>query len=206
MPPPAEEKKDSGLGLEWVYLNADVGGSYVDMASINASHLALQKTAAAGPTFGAAAGIRLFFFSLGVRARDMDLSSLGNLWLLDAEAAFHIRIWHIDPYFGVRGGYSFVGSLNSASFQGATGGSNSSVTVHGFKLGPMVGLDYYFIKYISVGVDADLQFLFLQRPAAKLPPGVNASQLPPTEQILYQESGSSAGYAVTIAPHLGIHF
>ena len=66
------------------------------------------------------AGVRLLFFTLGARARDLQLSGF-NLWELDGEAAFHIRIWRIDPYFGVRGGYAFVGSLGSGAVVGRLG-------------------------------------------------------------------------------------
>lgn len=200
------ESQDSGLGLEWVYLNADVGASYVDMESFSSSSFGLQKTHAAGPAFGVAAGVRLLFFTLGLRARDLLLTDIGSLWMLNAEAAFHTRIWRIDPYFGVRGGYDFVGSLNSNSVQVATGGSPSDVSVHGWNVGPMIGIDLYLAKWISIGADADAQFLFLQRPKPPLPAGVNESMLPPTAQTLYNQSGSSVGFGTDLTAHLGIHF
>lgn len=201
-----DDADDSGLGLEWVWFNLEIGGAYANMQSFSASTFALQKTESGGPVFGAAAGIRLLFFTLGVRARDLQLSSIGSLWQLDAEAAFHTRIWRIDPYFGVRGGYDFVGSLNSSTVQVAAGGSSSDVSVHGFNVGPMIGVDYYFEKWISLGVDADAQFLFLQRPPATLPQGVTVASLPAEQQALYKQSGSAVGISATGAAHLGIHF
>jgi hypothetical protein len=201
-----DESEDSGLGLEWVWLNAEAGGSFVDMQSLSSSNLGLQKTNAAGPAFGVGAGVRLLFFTLGVRARDLLLSNIGSLWMLNAEAAFHMRIWRIDPYFGLRGGYDFVGSLNSDTVQVATGNTPSDVAVHGFNVGPMVGIDLYLAKWLSVGGDLDAQFLFLQRPRLALPAGVNVSTLPPQAQIVYQNSGSSVGFGSTLAAHLGIHF
>ena len=62
---PAEESKDSGLGLEWVYLNGDIGAGFASMDSFSESTLGLQKTSSSGPAFGVAAGVRLLFFSLG---------------------------------------------------------------------------------------------------------------------------------------------
>lgn len=201
-----DDSEDSGLGLEWVYLNADVGASYVDMQSFSESNLGLVNTHSAGPAFGVAAGVRLLFFTVGVRARDLLLTNIGSLWMLNAEAAFHTRIWRIDPYFGVRGGYDFVGSLNSDSVQVATGGSPSDVSVHGWNVGPMIGIDLYLAKWLSVGADADAQFLFLQRPKPPLPSGVTVSMLPPTAQTLYNASGSSVGFGSNLTAHLGIHF
>src|SRR5579859_7211273 len=43
-PPAADESDDSGLGLEWVYLNAEAGASFVDMQSFSASSFGLTKT------------------------------------------------------------------------------------------------------------------------------------------------------------------
>jgi hypothetical protein len=185
-PPPSstyEEAEDSGLGLEWVWINADIGGAYVNMQSFSTSNLALNKTETGGPAFGVAAGVRL-----------------------SLEGALHTRIGHIDPYFGVRGGYNFVGSLSSDSVQVAGGSAPPDVSVHGFNIGPMVGIDVYLAKLISIGADIDAQFLFLQRPKPPLPPGVQLQTLPAQYQTLYNESGSSVGFGVTGAAHLGIHF
>jgi hypothetical protein len=208
--PPDDESKDSGLGLEWVWLDADAGYAYTDLASFNQSSLGLQKTASSGPVFGAGVGARLLFFTFGVRARDLILDNIGNLWEIGAEAAFHLRVWRIDPYFGVRGGYNFVGSLDQANVGSVTGSPSPSVSVHGFNVGPMIGIDYYFAHWISIGADVDAQFLFLQRPAIAVPAGLNVSSLPPSARaqanLLYNESGSSAGIQVSPTAHLGIHF
>jgi len=206
---PPEESQDSGLGLEWVWLNADAGYAYTDLASFSQSSLGLQKTASSGPVVGAGIGARLLFFTFGVRARDLILDNIGNLWEIGAEAAFHLRVWHIDPYFGVRGGYNFVGSLNKSTVSVAAGDNPSSVSVHGFDVGPMVGIDFYLAKYVSIGIDAELQFLFLERPKVPLPAGLpesDVTSLPEQEQQLYNESGNSAGFAFVPTAHLGIHF
>jgi hypothetical protein len=203
-----DESQDSGLGLEWVYLNADAGGAFTNLQSLNNSNLALQQTQSAGGAFGVGAGVRLLFFTVGARARDLLLSNF-SLWELDGEAAFHIRIWRIDPYFGVRGGYAFVGSLGSGAVSVASGSTAPDVSVHGFNVGPMFGLDVYLSSLVSLGVDANAEFLFLQRPPAPLPAGVtqaDVAMLPPQEQQLYTLSGSSVGFGGVLTAHLGIHF
>jgi hypothetical protein len=208
MPPSTDESQDSGLGLEWVYLNADAGFGYTNMQSLSASNLAIEKASSAGGAFGVGAGVRLLFFTLGARARDLQLSAF-NLWELDGEAAFHIRIWRIDPYLGLRGGYAFVGKLNSSSVDVATGGSSSDVAVHGVNVGPMFGIDVYVSSLVSIGADVNAEFLFLKRPPAPLPAGVTAADvamLPAQQQQLYQLSGSSVGFGVVGTAHLGLHF
>ncbi|HLK38190.1 MAG TPA: hypothetical protein VKU41_15615 [Polyangiaceae bacterium] len=208
-----DESQDSGLGLEWVWLNADIGASYVNMTSFSASSLGLVQTDGSGLTVGGGIGVRLLFVTLGVRFRNTQLSSLGSLWEIDAEAALHLRVWRIDPYFGVRGGYAFVGSLDSNAVGAAAGLQSPSVSVNGFDVGPMVGIDFYFSHLVSVGAEAGVEFLFLNRPKPALP---NLSQLPPDQQMmvqqmimsnpLYQQSGSSIGLGAGGTAHLGIHF
>src|SRR5579872_6234125 len=157
-PPPAppsnaqDESSDSGLGLEWVWLNADVGVSYVGLDSLNSSNFQVQNTKSVGPVFGVGAGVRLFFLTLGVRARDVPLSEL-NLWELNGEAAFHTRFDRFDPYIGVRGGYAFDGSLSSGTVQAVQGQPPPGVNVHGWDVGPILGCDYYFNHYFSLGID-----------------------------------------------------
>lgn len=206
----ADEAKDSGLGLEWVYLNADAGYGYASMSSFSQQTLGLKQTSSGGAALGFGGGIRLLFFSLGVRARDLKLSDIGDLWELNLEGAFHTRISHVDFYFGVRGGYNFVGTLNSSTANVATG-DNSSVSVHGFNVGPVVGIDYYFVKYVSIGIDLDSQFLFIQRPKLTIPGPAGAQltaqcQADPQCAQLYNESGNSVGFAFVPTAHFGIHF
>jgi hypothetical protein len=198
----ANDKQNGGATLEWVYLNADLGAAGVDLASLKSSRWDLQDTSSVGPAFGIAAGARLLFLSVGLRARDLQLATF-NMWEVDAEAAFHMKIWRIDPYFGVRGGYAFLGALSASALQTSTGSAASDVTVHGWNVGPMVGLDIYFSKLISVGVDANAEVLFLKRPPLPLQPGQTVA---PQYQGLYAESGSSIGAGLVGMAHLGVHF
>src|SRR5579859_3975588 len=116
------ELEDGGLGLEWVYLNADVGSAFMDLASLKASNWQLQDNSSSGPAFGFGAGVRLVFLSAGFRVRDLQLSSF-NLWETDLEAALHFRIWRFDLYLGARGGYAFLGSFSADSLRTSTGSS-----------------------------------------------------------------------------------
>jgi hypothetical protein len=199
-----DESKDSGLGLEWVWLTADVGAAYVGLDSLNSSKLELQTTKSSGPSFSVGAGVRLLFLTVGVRARDLLLSNL-SLWEVNGEVAFHTRIDHVDPYFGFRGGYAFDGSLGSGTVQ-EINGSSPSLSVHGWNVGPFLGCDYYFNHYLSVGLELNVEFLFLQRPpVVNLPPAFLA-QLTAEEKQAYQESGSSVGFGANGAAHIGLHF
>ncbi len=203
-----DESQDSGLGLEWVYLNADAGYGYANLASFSQSSLGLQNTEGSGFAWGVGAGVRLLFLSAGVRLRNELLDNPGSLWTLDLEAAFHMRVWRIDPYLGVRGGYDWVGSFSTGAVSNATMGAAPPVSINGFDVGPMFGIDIYFSSLVSVGAEVNAQFLFLNRPKPDLPPGgtMVVAMLPPAEQQLYNESGSSVGFGGTGTVHLGIHF
>lgn len=196
------ELEDGGLGLEWVYLNADIGSAYTDLVSLRASNWQLQDNSASGPAFGIGAGVRLIVFSAGLRVRDLQLSSF-NLWETNLEAALHCRIWRFDLQFGARGGYAFVGSFSADSLRTSTGSSVSAVTVHGWNVGPTAGLDYYISKLVSLGVDANAEVLFLKRPPIPLQPGQTVA---PQWASLYADSGSSVGAGFVGVAHLGIHF
>jgi hypothetical protein len=211
-----DESQDSGLGLEWVYLNADAGYGYANMTSFSQSSLGLQNSAGSGFAWGVGAGARLLFLSAGVRLRNELLDNPGSLWQIGLEAAFHMRIWRIDPYLGVRGGYDWLGSFSTSAVSSAAMGAQPSVDVHGFDVGPMLGLDIYFSSLVSVGVEGAAQFLFLQRPPVPLPPQFQGMQgqaalmqlqmTNPQVAQLYQESGSSVGFGGAATAHLGIHF
>jgi hypothetical protein len=196
------ELEDGGLGLEWVYLNADVGTAFTDLVSLKSSNWQLQDNSASGPAFGLGAGVRLVFLSAGFRVRDLQLSSF-SLWETDLEAALHFRIWRFDLYLGARGGYAFLGSMSADSLRTSTGSAASDVTVHGWNVGPSPGLDYYISKLVSVGIDTNAEVLFLKRPPLPLQPGQTVA---PQFEGLYADSGSSVGLGFVGVAHLGIHF
>jgi hypothetical protein len=146
--------------------------------------------------------VRLVFLSLGARVRDLQLSSY-NVWETDLEALFHFRIWRIDGYFGGRGGYAFLGSFSADALRASTGNTASNVNVHGWNVGPTAGLDFYFTKLLSLGVDANAEAMFLERPPLPLPAGQTVA---PQYESLYKESGSSVGAGFIAMAHLGVHF
>jgi len=201
-----DKKKDSGRGLEFLYLDAHGGFSYVDMASFSATTLGPIPTSSSGPAFGVGAGIRLFILTLGARATLSDLSSF-SLWQVDGEVGFHIPIGHFEPYFGLHGGYAFSGTLNPDALSSAAAGS-PNVAIHGGDAGLQLGMDYYFNHFISLGLEVSGNALFLHRPPAPLPAGVTAADvalLPAQEQQIYNNSGDSVGLGVIGSLHLGLH-
>jgi hypothetical protein len=196
------EIQTGGLPLEWVYLNADMGFSTSDLVSIRSSNWQLQDSSQTGPAFGIGAGVRLVFLSLGARVRDIAYPNF-NMWETDLEALFHFRVWRIDGYIGGRGGYAFLGQFSTDSIARSTSTDPSDVTVHGWNVGPAVGLDWYITKRLSVGVEGNAEFLFLERQAIPLKAG---QMVPNGLEGLYAQSGSSVGAGFVGVAHLGVHF
>jgi hypothetical protein len=202
------EKEDSGLGLEWLWLNAGGGLSHVNMTSFDSDTFNLRRDSATGGMFHVGAGVRLLFLTLGARLRNHALSAF-SLWNINAEVGLHMRIVRVDPYLAFRGGYAFVGSLDSDSVAVGTGSKADDVAVRGFNLGMAFGLDYYFTKYVSLGGEVFGDLLFLKRPPVDLPAGFNDLPQAQKDQIqndpLYRNSGSSVGYGLGGGLHLGFH-
>ncbi len=199
------EKKDSGRNFELFYANADLGLSYVSLDSFNASSLGIQKTNSVGPAFGLGAGVRLLVFAAGVRMKLNQLSAF-SMWQLNGEVAFHFTESKFDPYIGVHGGYSFLGSLSGSSLDSATSSSASDVSVHGFDAGLDLGFDYYLSSLFSIGISGMGEALFLKRPPVALPAGLTTAQQDAIKnQPLYANSGNSAGFGAGGFVRLGLH-
>ncbi len=203
------EKEDSGRNFELIYVNGDVGFSYINMESFNASNLALQKTTSVGPGFSVGAGIRLLIFAFGARMKLHQLSAF-NLWQLNGEFALHFSQKKFDPYIGLHGGYSFVGTLSSSAVDPGNASApnpSSDVSVRGFNAGMSVGFDYYLSSLFSLGLEGSGEALFLKRPPVPIPAGVPAAVADQLKsQPLYANSGNSAGIGATVMFRVGLHF
>lgn len=202
------EQKDSGRNFELVWIDGQVGGSYVNMTQLSSSSFAIEKTSSAGPAFSLGAGIRLLILELGARLRYNALSAF-NLWQANAEIGLKIPVGALDLLLAAHGGYSFVGSLDDANKATSTSAptSNDAVKIRGFNAGADVALDYYLTRNFSVGVGGLADFLYLNRPAVAIPAGLSAEQQAAVKSDpLYQKSGSSAGLQFGGALRLGLHF
>src|SRR5215471_558364 len=61
------EKKDSGRGLEWLWLNAEIGFEHLGLETFHANQLVdadIVGTTQTGPMYGAGLGVRLVFITL----------------------------------------------------------------------------------------------------------------------------------------------
>jgi hypothetical protein len=202
------EREDSKRKFELIWLDAHLGGSYINMAQLSDSDLRVEKASSVGPAFSLGAGVRFVVLTLGARARYNALAAF-NMWQLNGEVGLKLPISSVDLLFGLHGGYSFVGSLGEAgaATNGATPDASDSVKIRGFNAGLDVAVDYYVSPTFSVGVGGIADFLFLNRPPVDKPAGLTPDQQKAIDaDPLYQKSGTSAGFQAGLFLRLGLHF
>jgi hypothetical protein len=187
-------------GLELVYLNAEVGGAYV-----NIGNQFTNQGGQGGAAIGVGAGLRFVYFTVGVRGRIAPLSAF-TLYEGNLEVGVHVPQGAWDPYFNIHGGYAHA-SMNSEAYPILGTVSVPLISVQatppspsGGDIGASVGTDYYFSGLFSLGIEATLDALVLSTGATTV-----ASSTNPPVQIQVQGQ-SNTGIAFIAAVHAGLHF
>ena len=202
------KKEDSGRGLEFVWLNADVGGEYLGLQTLKSNQLVdsnIVKSKGLGAAYGAGLGVRLLVFTVGARFR------LGNfedwqVWTLNAEAGLRIPLGRVEPYFTLGGGYASLGDVKGSDLGADL--KSAGVKANGLDVRGGVGVDVYLTNTFSVGGNLTGEVLFLGRSAkasAVVPPG-GAPQQELDAQAVYAQHGSGIGAGATLSAVLGLHF
>jgi hypothetical protein len=192
------DREDSGRGLEWIWLNAEVGVEHLGLHTFKANDVVdaeLVKTTQTGLTYGAGIGVRLLVFTVGARFR---LGSFEHwqLWTLNAEGGLRIPIGSLEPYFTVGAGYASLGSFST------TAPASSKADVKGFNARVGFGLDYYLSNTFSVGGNLTGDLLVLSRGAVA---GASTSMMG-NEATVYAKDGSGIGAGATFTAVVGLHF
>jgi hypothetical protein len=203
----ASEEKDAGRGLEFFYLNGEIGVQHLGLETFSANQLVdagLVKTSPTGLMVGAGLGLRLVFLTIGPRFRFSTFSDF-DIWSLGAELGLRIPIGSVEPYFTVGGGYAAMGSPGSDALSKRAEISGGYGRFGG-------GLDFYVTEVFSVGASLTGEVLALTRPGVDIQ-DVQSTQAPASEQeaqaraeAIYRADGSAVGFGVTGAAVLGLHF
>ena len=202
------KKEDSGRGLEFVWLNADVGGEYLGLETLRSKQLVDSKLVASkglGAVYGAGLGVRLLVFTFGARFR------LGNfqdwqLWTLNGEAGLRIPLGHVEPYFTFGGGYASLGAFSGSELAAAL--KSASANARGFDVRAGFGVDVYLTNTFSVGGNLTGEALFLSRAgsSAVVTPGPAGNQDQQNAEGVFGAHGSGIGVGATLSAVLGLHF
>lgn len=187
------DREDSGRGLEFVWLNGDVGVMHLGLETFRNNHIvdpAGVSSTQTGVVVGAGGGVRLVSFTLGVRFRYAPLPDM-KLWTLGLEGGLHWPFGAFEPYVTLGAGYIQAGSLPGPD----------DPTLRGVDARLGGGFDYYLTNMFSVGVNAGADLLFLSREGGCVTPLTAAGQ-----PDFYCQSGSSTGGALTATALAGLHF
>ncbi len=192
------DQEDSGRGLEWVWLNAEIGTEHLGLGTLKSNQLLdpkLVKTTQTGLLYGAGVGVRILVFTAGVRFR---LGSFTDwqLWTLNAEGGLRIPLGSLEPYFTVGAGYASLGSFSTSA------PASSKADVKGFNARLGAGLDYYLSNTFSLGANFTGDLLFLSRAAV----AGAATSTSGDEAAVYAKDGSSIGAGATLTAVVGLHF
>jgi len=198
--------KDSGRGLEWIWVNGEFGFEHLGLATFHANNIvdsAIVSTTQTGLMYGAGLGVRLVFITLGARFRFTSFSAF-DLWTLNGEAGLRIPLGKIEPHLFIGGGFASVGGFSTSDLGSA---DQSHVEITGYDVRAGGGLDYYVTPIFSVGASVSFEVLGLTRPGVTLNDAsnvVNGGTV--AEGEVYKASGSSLGSAFSGALVLGLHF
>lgn len=204
------QKEDSKRGLEWFWLNAEGGFSYVDMRTFVVDNkdftAGFIPTQSLGGMVGAGLGVRLIFLTLGARGR-IGFYDPWNMFTVGGEIGVHIPLGKIEPHFELGGGYAALGNVN-----GLIKGSTDAISISGGYGRLSAGLDIFATPWLSIGFLASGEFLGLVRPgmtdaqiaAIKADPKINDIQKAAADG--FGTEGSSFGLAGGATLVVGLHF
>lgn len=186
------EQEDAGRGLEFVWVDADLGYEHIWLQALGGEALldgSAVPDSGGGLALGAGLGVRLIFLTLGARLRLVQLDHF-DLWTLGGEVGLHVPLGAIEPSFSLGVGY--------AALSGARAGA-VELDVSGLDVRLGANLDYYVNPLLSFGARVAVDTLFSWRSAAPAAPGAAAAEL-------YEESGSGVGLGLFAGAGAGLHF
>jgi hypothetical protein len=201
------DDKDSGRGLEFVWLNAEAGYEIVGLQTFSKNNLVdagFTKTHQQGFLFGVGVGLRLIFLTVGPRFR-LGTFNAWQLWTADLEAGLHLPLGRVEPYFTAGFGYASIGAFNASKTRFDMTGAG--VNIHGLNARLGFGIDIYVTNVVTIGGNLTGDALFLKRPSVTAPqvPGITPEQQQQLDAV-YRNDGTSVGAGMTATGVVGLHF
>ncbi len=199
------DEEDSGRGLEFFWVNGEVGFSQVSLQSLKTEDLVPSgvKSKAVGPMYGAGIGLRIVFITLGARFRISTLD-VGDLWTLNGELGIRIPLGSLEPYITLGGGFASLGSFDKGNI--STNLNRDDVEITGGNVRAGFGLDWYITSVFSIGANLTGEVMFLTRPSVIDTPPTQVTNQQEAEQAALAADGSSVGTAVGLTGVIGLHF
>jgi hypothetical protein len=190
------DREDSGRGLEFVWLNGEVGVQHFGFETFSGKDLVGTdaRTKFTSLTAGAGLGARIVFLTVGARFRYGYSKELKHFSVV-AEGAVHFPLGALEPYGGIGLGYVRVLDLDRSS-DDAPAAPLAMKPIAGFDGRLFGGVDYYLTNLFSVGVNVSGDVLVLFRSGE----GTAATN------GIYAADGKGIGAGVTATAVGGLHF
>jgi hypothetical protein len=202
---------------EIVYLNAESGFLSLSLTSLAERELrpAWVPSSGGGAFYGAGAGVRFKFLTLGGRVRGSQLG-VGSFSTIVGELGARVTLERFEPYFTMAAGRA---SLIASS--GEVAGIRD-LDIHGYTGRAGLGLDYYADKNFSVGASLNGEVVGMARPGVDLSTSPRtqaeervracqsltgtAQQIDCTRTAAREAEGASVGFGTTLSVGMGVHF
>jgi hypothetical protein len=192
------DREDSGRGLEFVWLNGELGVQHLGLETFSANDLLgpdVPKRKYTSLIAGAGVGARIVFLTVGARFRYAYAKELEH-FNVGLEGAVHFPLGALEPYGGLGVGYARVlNVVREVPLDGADATEMQPITGVDARL--FGGVDYYLTNMFSVGVNVSGDVLFLFR---------SASDGADSGSDVYVRKGKSIGAGVTATAVGGLHF
>jgi hypothetical protein len=194
------DREDSGRGLEFVWLNGEIGVQHLGLETFSGKDLVgpdVIKRKHTSVIAGAGLGARIVFLTVGARFRygytkDFEHFTVG------AEGAVHFPFGALEPYAGLGVGYARVLSITHTNDdQVPDFVPTKTKPIAGVDARLFGGVDYYLTNIFSVGANVSGDVLFLFRSGKE---GVDPAL------DFYARDGKSIGAGVTATAVGGLHF
>lgn len=200
------DEEDSGRGLEFFWLNGEVGFTQVSLQSLKTDDLVPTgvESKSVGPVYGAGVGFRLVFLTLGGRFRIATLD-IGDLWTLNGELGIRIPLGSLEPYITLGGGFASLGSFDKGNIS-TSNLNRDDVEITGGNVRVGFGLDYYLTSVFSIGANFTGEMLFLTRPSLIDSPPTQVTNEQEAQEAALAADGSSIGTQVGLTAVIGLHF
>jgi len=211
--PESQAKKpfwiDTGLGWQRVDLTTIRVRRSPDGDPLTAD---LVPEVVSGPTAHVALGVRLRYFTLGIDGSvslfddpaSPSVDGTLQLYSIDAQFGMRFPFGRIEPYFQLAAGYSVFGGLGDA-FSGLGRG----LDVDGANARMALGLDYFVVPAVAIGVRGTFEFLFLARRGESvrdLATAQSVNTIGEARSRLLESDGSNIGTALGITVGPSLHF
>lgn len=181
-------REDSGRGLQFAWLKADVGYHFTSLDGLSGDALLPGDTTTGGLMLGGGAGMRFLFLTAGARFRYL-VGDAFDIWNVSGEVAFRVPMGQLEPFVLLGVGYSSVRDVIAL-----TEAQSDALSLGGVNARIAGGIDYFVTPLFSVGARADAEFLFLGRDAIDGASG----------ELSVEQSAIGIGGALSLS--LGLHF